>query len=120
MKRMSILLSVLALATIASAETYPYSGKVTGDKVNVRCGPGLTSYICTQINKGARVTVLGKQGEEFLQIQAIPFAFKTKTGCLSVVSSKPVGSTPSWAVISRIMTTNSVRNSGVAADIQEA
>ena len=88
MKRMSILLSVLVLASVAGAEIYPYDGEVTGDNVNVRCGPGLTSYICTQLGKGARVKVLGKQGEEFLQIEAIPFTFKTKTGCLSVVASK--------------------------------
>jgi hypothetical protein len=49
-------------APVAPAEpTYPYSGKVTADLVNVRCGPGLYYYPLTALSKGDEVVVASER-----------------------------------------------------------
>ncbi|MFO8013291.1 MAG: hypothetical protein R6X20_08305 [Phycisphaerae bacterium] len=45
------------LSTGAAEPTYPYTGKVTADLVNIRCGPGLYYYPLTTLSKGDDVVV---------------------------------------------------------------
>ena len=40
---------------------FPYIAEITGDNVYIRSGPGTNFYQCDKLNKGDKVTVVGKQ-----------------------------------------------------------
>jgi len=53
-------------ATLPTGEaepTYPYTGKVMADLVNVRCGPGLYYYPLTTLSKGDEVVVASERDQ---------------------------------------------------------
>jgi uncharacterized protein YgiM (DUF1202 family) len=39
----------------------PYVAQITGNNVYIRCGPGTEKYTCGQLNRGDKVTVVGRQ-----------------------------------------------------------
>ncbi len=45
------------------AAAYPYEGEVAGENVYVRSGPGTNWYPTTKLNTGARVRVIGEEGD---------------------------------------------------------
>jgi hypothetical protein len=45
------------LSTGAAEPTYPFTGKIAADLVNIRCGPGLYYYPLTTLSKGDTVVV---------------------------------------------------------------
>jgi hypothetical protein len=45
------------LTTGAAEPTYPFTGKIAADLVNIRCGPGLYYYPLTTLSKGDNVVV---------------------------------------------------------------
>jgi len=54
--------SAAATVTTRRAEpAYPYTGQVTADLVNVRCGPGLYYYPLTTLSKGESVVVASER-----------------------------------------------------------
>lgn len=57
--------SVLCLGVAQEKRKYPAKAYITGDRVNVRCGPGTNYRALTKLNKGDRVVVVGKKGEWF-------------------------------------------------------
>jgi uncharacterized protein YgiM (DUF1202 family) len=46
---------------VTNTPTYPYDALITGDRVQIRSGPGTNFYHCGYLNKGDRVTVVAKQ-----------------------------------------------------------
>ena len=44
---------------------FPAKAYMTGDRVNVRCGPGTNYRSLTKLNKGDEIVVMGKKGEWF-------------------------------------------------------
>lgn len=68
MKRMKILtwvVSSLLLATFAigqKAESFPFTGVVTGNDVNVRSGPDTNWYVVAKLMRDNRVEVVGEDG----------------------------------------------------------
>ncbi|MBA7646289.1 hypothetical protein ES703_54051 [subsurface metagenome] len=45
----------------AGTPAFPYIAEITGDRVNVRSGPGTNFYDCSKLNEGDKVKVIGKQ-----------------------------------------------------------
>ncbi|TKJ39603.1 MAG: hypothetical protein CEE38_02460 [Planctomycetes bacterium B3_Pla] len=45
----------------ADTPSFPYDAEITGDDVYIRSGPGTNYYVCTKLNKGNKVKVVGKQ-----------------------------------------------------------
>jgi len=45
----------------ATIPSFPYIAEITGDRVNVRCGPGTQYYSCGKLNKADRVKVVKHQ-----------------------------------------------------------
>jgi hypothetical protein len=45
----------------AGTPAFPYMAEITGDRVNVRSGPGKNFYDCGKLNTGDKVKVVGKQ-----------------------------------------------------------
>ncbi len=45
----------------AETPAFPYMAEITGDRVNVRSGPGTNFYDSSKLNKGDKVKVIGKQ-----------------------------------------------------------
>ena len=45
----------------ADTPAFPYMAEITGDRVNVRSGPGTNFYDCSKLNEGDKVKVIGKQ-----------------------------------------------------------
>lgn len=65
-KKMSFKVLLLTIAFSLMASTYAWGsteGTVTGDRVNVRSGPSLSSTVLCQYNTGQKVTVLSKEGD---------------------------------------------------------
>lgn len=60
----------------------PYVGEVTGDNIYVRSGPSTNYYPVTKLNAGARVTVVGAEGE---WVAVVP-----PEGCFSLVADSYV------------------------------
>jgi uncharacterized protein YgiM (DUF1202 family) len=64
LKRLTTLLLVGLLANAAMGQaSESFTGRVTGDKVRVRSGPGTTWYAVTELNTGDRVRVVGTIGD---------------------------------------------------------
>jgi hypothetical protein len=61
--------------TVSDSPTFPYDAEVTGDNVNVRCGPGSSYYRCMQLNKGDKVRIVSDQDGVWSQIQPPPGSF---------------------------------------------
>jgi len=47
-------------------EKFPAKAYVTGDRVNIRCGPGTNYRALTQLNRGDEIVVLGKKGQWYM------------------------------------------------------
>ncbi|MBA7479990.1 hypothetical protein ES707_15434 [subsurface metagenome] len=45
----------------AGTPSFPYMAEITGDRVNIRSGPGTNFYDCGKLNKGDQVKVMGRQ-----------------------------------------------------------
>ncbi|MFP4105748.1 MAG: SH3 domain-containing protein [Phycisphaerae bacterium] len=68
------LLPAYLWAQPSDANFEEYSGQVTGDDVQVRSGPGKAFRACTKLNKGDKVTVVGKY-REWLKIKPVEGTF---------------------------------------------
>jgi uncharacterized protein YgiM (DUF1202 family) len=78
------LLLVAAIASVAAAQVTrtEYVGEVKPEKVNIRSGPDTDEYVCTQLNEGDRVEVVGEYSG-WLQIKPVE-------GCFSAVHKEYV------------------------------
>ncbi|MBI3322788.1 MAG: SH3 domain-containing protein [Candidatus Omnitrophica bacterium] len=64
MRIFPLFLAVLLLSSPrARAEEPPFRGLVTGDRVHVRAGPGLSYEILFSLDKRARVEVVAREGD---------------------------------------------------------
>ncbi|RKY13259.1 MAG: hypothetical protein DRP82_05650 [Planctomycetota bacterium] len=57
--------ALFAQQTGQTERRFPAKAYMTGDRVNVRCGPGTNYRSLTKLNKGDRIVVMGKKGEWF-------------------------------------------------------
>lgn len=63
---------VFAISAFVFAQDTPYEGVVTGDNVNLRAGAGVSHKSLMKMQKGAKVTVVGKKqvaGETWLEVE---------------------------------------------------
>lgn len=66
------------LPQLAGESWFGWIGEVTGDRVNVRAGPGTKSSIVAKLTKGQKIRVLGRR-DNWLRIQ-LPASEKTSGG----------------------------------------
>ncbi|MEJ2647134.1 MAG: SH3 domain-containing protein [Sedimentisphaerales bacterium] len=66
---------VIPQVSVSDSPSFPYEAEITGDNVNVRSGPGINYYICSQLNTGAKVRILSNQDGVWSQIQPPPGSF---------------------------------------------
>lgn len=67
-----------ALPGLASEPWFGWMGEVTGDRVNVRAGPGTNQKIVAKLDRGQAIRVLGRKGN-WLRIQ-LPASPESQAG----------------------------------------
>ncbi len=78
----------------AGTPSFPYMAEITGDRVNVRSGPGTNFYDCGKLNKGDKVKVIGRQ---FSWARVVPPA-----GSFSWISIQYVSIDPDNATVGSV------------------
>jgi len=66
MSRVAVMswMCIFWLAGVVAAQAsgqFPYTGRVTGNDVNIRCGPDTNYYPTMRLSTGAAVTVVGEE-----------------------------------------------------------
>ena len=74
-----LLISTPVLAQFSRPASDEYVAATTADEVNIRTAPDLDEKVATRLDKGARLTVVGAIGQDFLIIKPVK-------GCFSVIS----------------------------------